>query len=60
MEFSGTIQIFRMVTFMDADGFLVFIGGKEGLQTRVGLSGLGDSSMTVIFTEGIVAHGFPF
>jgi hypothetical protein len=56
VKLSGDVQVFGVVTFMDANRFLIFIAGKEGLQAGARLSRLGNSAVAVIFAERIVAH----
>ena len=56
VKLSGDVQVFGVVTFMDANRFLIFIAGKKGLQAGARLSRLGDSPVAVIFAERIVTH----
>ena len=56
VKFSGYVQVFRVVAFMDADRFLIPVGNKKGLQAAAPLSGLGDSTVAIILAERIVPH----
>jgi hypothetical protein len=56
VKFSGYVQVFRVVAFMDADRFLKPVGNEKGLQAAAPLSGLGDSTVAIILTERIVPH----
>ena len=56
-ELPRCVQVFRVITFMDADCLLLPVRTKQRLKAGAALLGLRDAAVAIILAERIVSHG---